>query len=40
VDRTTKHCWTVAALLETDRPPPSAPARPTCKAADGKPSEN
>jgi serine/threonine-protein kinase len=40
VDSETRHCWTVAALLETDRPPPSAPAKPACKTADGRSSEN
>ncbi|HEU5160094.1 MAG TPA: serine/threonine-protein kinase [Streptosporangiaceae bacterium] len=40
VDPQTKHCWMVAALLETDRPPPSAPAKPACTAADGQPTEN
>jgi serine/threonine protein kinase len=40
VDRETKHCWMVAALLETNGPPPSAPAKPACTAADGQPTEN
>ncbi len=40
MDRETKHCWIVAALLETGRPPPSAPAKPACTAADGQPTEN
>jgi hypothetical protein len=40
VDRETKHCWIVAALLETDRPPPTAPAKPACTAADGQPTEH
>jgi hypothetical protein len=40
VDRRTEHCWTVAALVETDQPPPSAAAKPACKVADGRASEN
>ena len=40
VDSETEHCWTVAALLETDQPPPSARAKPACKTANGRPSEN
>lgn len=40
VDRQTRHCWTVAALLETTQPPPPAAPRPACKAADGRASEN
>jgi serine/threonine-protein kinase len=40
VDRETEHCWMVAALLETDRQPPPAQAKPACTAADGQPTEN
>ena len=40
VDRETKHCWMVAALLETERPPPATPAKPACTAADGQLTED
>ncbi|WP_176738547.1 serine/threonine-protein kinase [Micromonospora pallida] len=37
VDRRTRHCYRVWALVVTDRPPP-APAEPACLTADGKQS--
>ncbi|MFI6823123.1 protein kinase [Micromonospora sp. NPDC050187] len=35
VDRRTRHCYRVWALVVTDRPPP-APAEPVCLTADGR----
>ncbi len=37
VDRRTRHCYRVWALVVTDRPPP-APAEPACLTADGRQS--
>ncbi|MGH3730716.1 MAG: serine/threonine-protein kinase, partial [Micromonosporaceae bacterium] len=36
VDARTEHCYTVVALIETTKPPPSAPPEPACLVADGK----
>jgi serine/threonine-protein kinase len=36
VDPSARHCWSVAALLMTDRPPPLPKPKPSCLVANGR----